>query len=280
MNGYHQKKLDRSQTTLSTSCCTAKMQWGSRGTLFLLFFLFAVSGLSANTLTPADDWAAAFQSAPSYSTIYLSEGRYVGACGLVLSKNLSVVSLHGHEKTVLDCQDGAGRHMHLVGSDAAVRLVGITFTSSRLMDGGCIFAGENSSLHVSNCNFTGCWSKGPGSAILANDSRVTIEDTLFVDCETDASGGAVALFSASASIARSSFTNCRALRNGGAISTDNSSLVLIDVDLEQNHAENTGGGLQAGAQSTVEVTQCRVSGNTAHANGGGVAMAEGSALRA
>eukprot|EP00961_Rhodomonas_salina_P010475 140331-Rhodomonas_salina.1 len=75
-------------------------------------------------ISSSGDWASALKGAAPGEEIVFAPGRYLGGCGLVIDKNLSLRSRAGAEETVIDCE-GMDRHFVVSGASLTIQGVGL-----------------------------------------------------------------------------------------------------------------------------------------------------------
>lgn len=117
-------------------------------------------------LTPGDDLKAEIEQATSRTTFVLAPGTYTGACGVGVTRDVTVEGSGG--EVVLDCQ-GSGRHFSVEG--ASLTLVGLTLVGGASISGGCVLA-QDAHVTVRRSALLGCTALSSGGAIYASSGSV------------------------------------------------------------------------------------------------------------
>ena len=114
---------------------------------------------------------------------------------------------------------------------------------------------------------------GGGGVSAYGRTRLRVEGGTFVGnaALSEAGGDGGALSAASLTVARATFTGNTSRGFGGAVSVGVSG-VFRDTTFEGNFAARGGGGLHVGPDALARLTDTRVVGNSADANGGGVLL--------
>ncbi len=172
-----------------------------------------------------------------------------------------------------------GRIMTCVDADSFTRIEGITFTgaltgSTWPDDGGSAIKMTDSSPTILNCRFTDnvC---GDGAAVLCWGSSPTFTNCEFLNNQTGKSvGGLYFVGSPSATITDCSFigNSCSPTEGyGGGMMTWISTVDLTGCRFSGNSAA-AGGGLRCGYLSSMTLTGCVFDGNVASGQGGGLLL--------
>lgn len=136
--------------------------------------------------------------------------------------------------------------------------------------GGAVYVGSNSTVSVTNSNFSGNSAHfgaaiyaGPSSSLMISDSTISNNSAVY--------GGTVyASYSAVATIQRTVISNNQAAFYGGGITIYSAELFLEDSTVSDNTASETGGGiLLNGLDSQAQIQRSTISGNHAANNKGG-----------
>lgn len=147
------------------------------------------------------------------------------------------------------------------------------------LGGGCVRAGQQSSLAISGSAFEGC-SAGDGAAVFSEASLTTISGSTFTNNVASFNGGAVAIgtgnfFSRSLQVEASTFTG-NVAHWGGAIkaSAPYITVDVLDTELFDNKATMYGGAVYG--KGTFE--GCRFQGNYSTSSGGALHLIEDSTV--
>lgn len=154
----------------------------------------------------------------------------------------------------------------------ALNLVGGGLSSGNYSQsyGGAVYVGSNSTVTVTNSNFSGNSAyfgaaiyAGPSSSLMISDSTISNNSAFY--------GGMVyASYSAVATIQRTAISNNQAAGSGGGISIYSAELILEDSTVSDNSARESGGGiLVGGLDSQAQIQRTTISGNHVTENKGG-----------
>ncbi|MCH2133866.1 MAG: FG-GAP repeat protein, partial [Phycisphaerales bacterium] len=175
------------------------------------------------------------------------------------------------------------------GPDATITIVDCTVSgnTSERGGGGLYLAGATGT--ISNCQFlnnhqlaTATWWQG-GGGISASTSQLSVSDCVIFGNTAGSNGGGI-----SATAGNGTITDCTISGNHGALAGPGASAegggglsfrvgtyTVDNCGIIGNDSGATGGGLYAGHLTTVTVTACIVSGNTAQSEWNGVGPGTG-----
>jgi parallel beta-helix repeat protein/predicted outer membrane repeat protein len=221
--------------------------------IFIIFwgiiFLAVTSGLATTIQVPGDynTIQAGMDAAENGDTVLVANGIYTGFGNKDLDyhgKAIAVISEHGPEATIIDCEDaGRGFYFHS-GEGPGSRLEGFTIRHGYpyLDDGGGIKC-SNSSPSITNCIISRN-SAEQGGGIYCQNSSLTL-----TSCRID--------------------DNYALDRYGGGICYDgDNNALLTDCVISGNTTPLHGGGIYCYWFSSVFITGCTISGNTSYEGGG------------
>ncbi len=203
-------------------------------------------------------WAQAFASihyavdkAFAGDTVLVSNGVYEATGSTTINKELTVESLNGAAHTVLDGM--GGDYNALIGSgNNKIVLRGLTITNF-LADGnngGAIRPGADTEWHIHDCVITGNGAAGSygGGINLTRRGLVYLYDCV-ISGNTGSHGGGIHL------------VNSR---------HDHSGITELYAFRTTISSNTVSGGIWIAGQGIVELDNCRIIGNTAGGNGGGI----------
>jgi hypothetical protein len=216
-------------------------------------------------------------------TVLISDGTFAGHGNtnlLFRDLDITVISEHGNQHTVIDCE-GTARAFFVIGPlTEACTIEGLTIANGHSgndgLGGGAMFVG-GSSPRIVNCRFVGCYATGTrfgvggGGAIIFHNSQAKVLDTVFSGNSADWLGGAVVARTSDLEIQGCQFDGNRAQ---GANSTGGAMAILttaVGVHPRVSFCEMTnnqaGGGGALFADDAL-IDNCTISGNDAELGGG------------
>ncbi len=247
------------------------------------------------TVTPAgyciDQWIDYLEVPAEYPTIQdainaatrgdiilVDSGTYTGAGNRDIGfrgKAVTVLSAHGPENTVIDCEQ-EGRGFYIRGFEKTdSRLDGFTIRNGYAdFDGGGILC-TNSSPTISNCIITENLAAGSytskGGGIHCDNSSMIIsncEITLNKAPDDNSRGGGIYCIFSSPIISNCTISRNLADWSGGGIFSDESDPTFSNCMMTSNTARY-GGGIYCTA-STSTITDCTITWNSVISRGGGI----------
>jgi len=191
-------------------------------------------------------------AARSGDTVLVADGTFCGPGNRDIEyhgKGITVMSEHGPESTVIDCENN-GRGFRLwLGEGHFARLIGMTVVNGRASYGGGLYC-EDSYPTVSHCIFK-------NNTALYN-------------------GGGVCCYEADPALLRCAITENVAEYYGGGMRCDYSSPVLVGTTVSSNAAIGSyafGGGVYC-YDSPALLVNCVISNNTITDYGGGIVLVQ------
>ena len=188
--------------------------------------------------TPCDSIPSALAATISSSTrsILLLPGIYTTSCGSSLgsSGDVTITSVLGSEKTVMDCAEGS-RGFDISGNDA-VSISGITIKRGLASTGGGIKMLNAASVTLENVDIVECRSQTMGGGLHAVNAQPTIRHSRFISNSggNDRSGNNV--------------------RGGGAYFQTSSHATLLNVSFIGNTLDESGKGAGLNVDENSNVT--------------------------
>jgi len=254
---------------------------------FALVLLALATAAPAKTLRVKPDGngdfptiAAALEAAGSGDTIVLEQGVYYGRGNQDIKFEGKVVTLTSRDPnnpgvvagTVIDCQ-GGGLATHYAigaaGSDTHLILMGLTISNGYDVFAGGAVRCEEANLDVTNCTFEDNRIDSWGGALYCRDSRVRLVGCTFTGNTSDVMhGGAIHGTGSQIDLARCSFK----ANVGSALETYDCQVTVTQCDFQGNQGRD-GGAIHSRADARPDstsllVTRCTFTGNTASASGG------------
>ena len=143
--------------------------------------------------------------------------------------------------------------------------------------GGAIFSELNSSITISNSNFTDNHVIGSNSGLCAGgallidkDGIIIVSNTIFVNNTSHLDGGMAAIINATLLVSHSSVNMSTANRYGGAVAAfEKSNLTLESTMLYDNKVLHDGGAVYL-HESNTTINKCEILHNNAKGDGGAV----------
>ena len=156
-------------------------------------------------------------------------------------------------------------------------LVNVTLIDNQARNTGGALHAEYARLNVSRCTFRNGHGE-IGGLIHARESRLLIISDSVIVNGTARSGGCIEGENGSLTLQNTVIRNCRASKNGGALDLmDQASVTLRNVSVTDSYAEDEGGGIRL-FRSTLRARELLLAGNTAVGNGGGLFCTESIAV--
>nr|WP_255590928.1 Ig-like domain-containing protein [Methanobacterium spitsbergense] len=135
-----------------------------------------------------------------------------------------------------------------------------TFTSNRAGFGGCIY--NRGSMTVDGSTFTDNTAFGVGGAIGNDGGTVTVNNSTFTSNSAIYNGGAISNYG-TVTVTDSTFTTNSANSGGGSIfNNGNTSTLTVNNSTFTSNSANSGGGAINNFYGTLNVSFCRIIGNT------------------
>jgi predicted outer membrane repeat protein len=223
---------------------------------------------------------AALEAARSGDTVLLEQGVYYGRGNQNLGLTAKAVTLTSRDpndpgvvaNTIIDCQKGnlATRYaIGVTGSDAQLILRGLTINNGyAILSGGAVWC-EAADLEAVNCTFENNRIQSHGGAVYCHDSRARFVGCTFTGNTSDAMhGGAIHGTGSQIDITRCSFR----ANLGSAVETYDCQVTVRQCDFQDNDGRDGGAIFSradvAPASTSLAVTRCTFTGNTASASGG------------
>jgi predicted outer membrane repeat protein len=194
-------------------------------------------------------WASTIQAAvdscPPGSSVYMGPGVYSGPGNTDVrfgGKPLTLVSSHGKEETIIDCENAARGFIFDDGEDTLSIVRGVTIRNGQAPDGGGILCSGASPL-IEDCAVDSC-SAGRGGGICALGGANPVLRDVGLDYNSASDGGGAYSGSNSHPVfTRCSFHGNAAVIRGGAVSSNLGGLDLEFVTITKNDAPDAGAGV-------------------------------------
>ena len=184
--------------------------------------------------------AVDFQDGDIDNVLYVCPGTYDIDDEVAVSGDLTIASVSGAERTILDASENTDRILY---ADSALIITGLTFQEAETnYNGAAIYA--NSELIVQNSIFLNNQSFGRGGAIYAFATTSAITGSTFIGNGADNRGGAIYTESDLDLIADSTFVDNTTGASGGAVYVD-SDVSDLDLDGQSGIIDSTFSGNQA-----------------------------------
>jgi parallel beta-helix repeat protein/predicted outer membrane repeat protein len=188
------------------------------------------TGISYTTI------AAAVSAAIDGDTIYIESGTY-NEHDIIIDKNLTLIG-QDQINTIIDAQT-LGRIFYIRGYTVTIQSLTLKNGKENNDFGGAIYNYFNSTLNVTNCNFTQN-TANEGGAISNGYSTLTVTNSSFTQNTAKYDGGAISNVDGILTVTESTFTNNSA-NYGGAIHNYVSFDANIHSSRFQGNSANYGG---------------------------------------
>jgi len=233
---------------------------------------------------------AAVDAAVDDDTVVISDGTYTGDgnINILAEKKITIRSVNGPEKTIIDCQgNGIG-----IMVDDGVTISGLTVTNGSR--GGIRGSGTST---IVNCIIKNNYAEYYGGGLAFEYGSPRIENCRIEENSSSFNGGGITFTYGSPEI-----INCTIINNTpGGISASHSDVkisggeirlnrtgssgggvellygdcVLLNVLITENEAKGNGGGLSR-SYGTLLMQNCKIRSNRSESYGGGAAISSGS----
>lgn len=206
------------------------------------------------------------------STIWVAEGIYQEQIDFK-GKSIALLSITDPNKTIID-GNGSGPVVRFAAGENNAILYGFTITGGGLNQyGGGIYC-SSSSPTITNCIITGNSSNpynGYGGGIYCYSSSPTITKCAISDNSARYGAGFSCRYCPSPAIKNCIITENSSTAYGGGSYLYNSSPTIIDCTISGNSTDYHGGGFYFASSSTIpNIVGCVISGNSASYYGGGI----------
>jgi len=224
---------------------------------------------------------AAVEACKSGDTIVLEPGVYFGLGNQDITFSGKALTVRGQEPndpavvadTIIDCQGGGLATHYAIGAvrngETRLTLAGLTITKGVDVFAGGAVRCEEADLDAINCVFRDNQIDSWGGAIYCRDNRVRLIGCTFTgNVSKTLRGGAVRC-----ERSRVEVTNCTFENNtGSALDTTDCQVTVTGSAFQQNKGQE-GGAIRSNADAdgyatSLNVTQCSFTANSAGANGG------------
>ena len=241
-------------------------------------------------------------------TVLVADGTYTGPGNRdidLLGKSLTVTSLNGPAKTIIDCggyasTDGSGNHrgFYIHSGEKKATISGFTVKNGYETDissipdssyGGGIFNSnsDGGTITLTNCTITANTASSGGGIFNENDGSgtITLTNCTITGNTAASSGGWGGVFNLNGTTGSGTITltNCTITgntaayvgggifnSNGNASTTDSATITLTNCTILGNTAAYGGGVENESVSGTITLTSCTITGNAATSSGGGV----------
>lgn len=212
----------------------------------------------------------AVDAASKDGTVLISDGAYSGSGNyyIIVSKRMTIRSVNGPEKTIIDCQ-GKGRGFLL---NTSATISGLTITNGFHDYGGGI-KGSGYSV-IENCIIKNNHSTYSGGGVSYDYGRVLLENCIIEENTAGTSGGGINASHADVTVKGGEIRLNRSDYGGGGASLSYGECELNGVSITQNSAKHSGGGLSRGYGSLL-MKNCKVRSNHSDSVGGGAVVSYG-----
>lgn len=239
----------------------------------------AVPGIITRTVRTVRELTAALADS-SIDHILVAEGSYKLGARLNITRAV-VIEAAVPGKVVLDGQRKCGvLHIEVTTANAAVRLIGLTFTKGSTTYGGGVYVFAATTVHFHNCEIVDNQSNSPfgnsGGGMYISDGTVTITNTSIHANVADYNGGGLYISGAGTdvTITGTSIYSNDADGGTGMLVIDSAKVKIADSKIYSNTAW-TGAGVYI-YEATVDFQNCEVHDNKAEFGGGGIYKYSGS----
>ena len=200
--------------------------------------------------------------------------------------DLMLVGLEGSGSTVIDGNGQGTTLSHTLGNGSTV--VGLTITggSGTVYDpdhdgvtnscGGGVFI-DASHVTMLDVVVTGNEAED-GAGIYVNNGSLNMEDSFIVENVGTRYGGGIRLRETDEIELIETEIRGNVGRTGAGLGLYKAAATLVDCLIADNAADNNGGGFYVGTDSSIELSTCTVTGNSAGGRGGGVRLYGGFAF--
>ncbi len=202
------------------------------------------------------------------------------------ARNLTLVSLEGSGSTVIDGNGGGPTLSHTLGDGSTVIGLTITGGSGVVFDpdhdgdtnacGGGVFI-DASHVEMLDVIVTGNEAED-GAGIYLNNGGLLMHQSAVVENIGSRYGGGIRLRETDVVELTETEIRGNVGRTGAGMALYIAEVTLVDCLIADNNSDNNGGGFYVGTDSSLELSSCTITGNSAQGRGGGIRLYGGQAF--